>query len=112
MQWDSENIYVVETATDLPDVLSRFVLYHLLYAPIGLYYSPDEVNLVAISDKSALTSTTTALADITDVINTGSQKIAGYPVFNVTTGLPVWAVGNADGDVWNDATGATAHTPV
>lgn len=59
-----------------------------------------------------VTSTTAALAAIGNAINTTADKVAGYEVFNTTTGLPVWAVGAADGDVWNDATGATAHTPV
>jgi len=58
------------------------------------------------------TSTTTALTSISNAINTSAQKVAGTVIFNTTTGAPVYAVGNADGSVWNDATGATAHTPV
>ncbi len=58
------------------------------------------------------TSTTAALAAIGDAINTSDEKEAGFSVFNTTTGLPVWALGNTDGAVWVDATGATAHTPV
>ena len=58
------------------------------------------------------TSTTTALADITAAINTDAGKVAGSMVFNTTSGAPVWAAGNADGSVWVDATGTTAHTPV
>lgn len=61
---------------------------------------------------TTVVSTTTALADITDAINTSADKIDGYEVFNTTTNIPVWANGSADGDVWTDATGATAHTPV
>lgn len=61
---------------------------------------------------AAITATTTQLNDITDAINTSALKVAGYEVFNTTTGAPVWATGNADGSVWNDATGATANTPV
>jgi hypothetical protein len=47
----TENVFVVPTADNLPDELSRFVIYHLLYDPgdgEGLYYSPDEINLVKI----------------------------------------------------------------
>lgn len=58
------------------------------------------------------TATTTDLADITAKINTSVQKVAGTLVFNTTTGAPVWSVGSADGSIWNDATGSTAHTPV
>jgi hypothetical protein len=58
------------------------------------------------------TATTTELADITNAINTTVLKVAGYMVFNTTTGAPVWAIGAADGSVWNDATGTLAHTPV
>jgi hypothetical protein len=56
--------------------------------------------------------TTTELEDITDPVNTSVAKHAGYMVWNSTTENPVWAVGSADGDLWVDATGATAHTPV
>jgi len=58
------------------------------------------------------TSTTTLLNDIASTTNTSFLKIAGFPVFNLTTSKPVWALGSADGDLWVDATGATAHTPV
>ena len=58
------------------------------------------------------TSDTTNLTDITNAINTDVYKEVGFMVFNTTTNKPVWAIGSADGDVWKDATGATAHTPV
>lgn len=66
----------------------------------------------AIKGAIIVTATTTQLADITDAINTGAAKVAGYEVWNSTTSAPVWAVGNADGSLWVDGTGATAHTPV
>ena len=56
-------------------------------------------------------STTAALASITNAINT-IGKYEGLDVWNRTTGKPVWAVGGLAGDVWKDATGAVAHTPV
>lgn len=56
-------------------------------------------------------TTTTALNDITNIINT-EDKFDGGMVFNTTTNIPVWATGNTAGAVWVDATGATAHTPV
>jgi len=58
-----------------------------------------------------VTSTTTALVDIGNAINTAG-KVIGKEVFNTTTGLPVWAVGTTAGALWNNATGTTAHTPV
>lgn len=58
------------------------------------------------------TATTAELEALADARNTDARKVAGYQVFNTTTNKPVWAVGNATGDVWVDATGATAHTPV
>ena len=57
-------------------------------------------------------TTTTALADVSDAINTAAGKVDGAMVFNTTTNKPVWAVGAADADVWVDATGSTAHSPV
>lgn len=59
-----------------------------------------------------ITATTTELEDVTDNINTSPLKIEGYQVFNSTTNIPVWATGNVAGNVWVNATGATAHTPV
>lgn len=70
----------------------------------GRWLRVDSLPKVFISD-------TTNLTDITNTINTSAFKEAGRMVFNTTTNKPVWAVGSADGDVWVDATGATAHTP-
>lgn len=56
-------------------------------------------------------ATTTQLVDKTNTVNTTYKK-AGRSIFNTTTGKPVWAVGSNATDVWKDATGATAHTPV
>lgn len=58
------------------------------------------------------TATTAQLADVTHAVNTSAQKVEGACVFNSTTNLPVYAAGNADADVWVDATGSTAHSPV
>lgn len=47
----TENVYVVATAADLPDELSRFVLYNLLYDPgagVGMYYTSDGTNLLRL----------------------------------------------------------------
>lgn len=72
----------------------------------------DNFNEVYAGAVATAVATTVELEDITDAINTDTAKVAGYMVFNTTTGAPVWAIGDADGDVWNDATGAVAHTPV
>lgn len=66
--------------------------------------TPNDLNIVY--------GTTAELVDISGVFNTMNQKVAGFYVWNSTTGAPVWAIGPADGDVWVDGTGATAHTPV
>lgn len=57
------------------------------------------------------TSTTAALEDVADAINT-TGKFAGKGIFNTTTGIPAWATGSAAADDWNDATGASEHAPV
>jgi hypothetical protein len=57
------------------------------------------------------TATTTELENISSYINTGPEKVAGTLYRNSNTGKLVTAVGSADGDVWQDATGATVHTP-
>jgi hypothetical protein len=56
-------------------------------------------------------STSTALEAVANAINT-SGKVVGKVVFNSTTGAPVWATGTTAADVWNDASGELAHTPV
>lgn len=58
------------------------------------------------------TATTTQLADITAEINTSDNKVAGYMVWNSTTGIPVWADGSGAGDTWSGADGLVDHTPV
>ena len=52
------------------------------------------------------------LNDITDVVNTDAGKSQGAQLFNSSQNVPVWAVGNADGDVWVDGAGTTVNTPV
>lgn len=52
----SENIYVVATADDLPDILSRYVIYNCLYDPgqgIGLYYTSDGATLTRVGQSPA-----------------------------------------------------------
>ena len=69
-----ENVYVVATAADLPDVLSRFIIYHLLYDPgdgVGLYYSDDESTLSKVSSGAGFVTIDTA------------QTITGLKTFNV-----------------------------
>lgn len=66
----------------------------------------------AIKGAIIVSETATNLADITNAINTGAAKVAGYEVWDSTNSQPVWAVGNADGSVWVDGTGTTVHTPV
>jgi hypothetical protein len=67
---------------------------------------------VLTQSDSARTATTTELEQDTDAINTAAEKVEGFMVFNSTTNIVVWAAGAGDTDVWVDATGATAHTPV
>jgi hypothetical protein len=57
-------------------------------------------------------ATDAELDDITDAINTDPGKRQGSMIYNSSQDIPVWAVGNADGDLWVDGTGATVNTPV
>ncbi len=59
-----------------------------------------------------VTSTTTKLADVGDAINTAAAKVKGYMVLNITTGVTVFASGNADADVWHFYDETTAHSPI
>ncbi len=67
---------------------------------------------VLTQSDTARAATTANFVEGLSAINKAADKVAGFMVFNTTTGAPVWATGNAATDVWNDATGATAHTPV
>ena len=62
-------------------------------------------------DLGFVTATTAQLADKTHAINT-LDKYVTKPVFNSTTEKFVFAQGYEDTDVWNDAVGALAHTPI
>jgi hypothetical protein len=59
---------------------------------------------------NTLTSTTAALANIGDNINTAG-KFIGKQVYNTTTSQPVWATNSGAGAVWKDAQAVTKHTP-
>jgi len=72
-----ENVYVVESAADLPDELSRFVIYHLLYDPgtgTGLYYSADESTLTKVDAPAG--------AEVNDL--TAAVTWANVPDANIT----------------------------
>ncbi len=48
----NDNVYVIETADDLPDELSQWTLYNLQFDPgagVGLYFSPDGTSLVRLA---------------------------------------------------------------
>ena len=56
-------------------------------------------------------ATTTNLNLATATINTNGKE-AGTMVWNITTNQPVWASGSAATDIWKNAIGGDAHTPV
>lgn len=76
-----ENVYVVATAADLPDVLSRFIIYHLLYDPgdgVGLYYSDDESTLTPVSSAAA------EINDLTVAVTWANVPVANIPNLNTS----------------------------
>ena len=88
------------------------------------YWNPEDNDGVseataistAVADSAAtlverVSTTTTALEDVADAINT-VDKYAGKMVWNATTGIPDWADGPLDEDTWSGADGAVDHTPV
>tara|TARA_R110000851_G_scaffold4635_1_gene18866 strand:- start:22 stop:2289 length:2268 start_codon:yes stop_codon:yes gene_type:complete len=64
-----------------------------------------------VSEGGGNVTTTAALADIANEINT-MGKYDGKQVYNADTNFPLWASGSAASSVWRDATASTAHTPV
>ena len=57
-----------------------------------------------------VSTTTAALADIDDAINT-TDKFAGKLVYNATTGAVCVSEGSTAAAVWNGADGTADHTP-
>lgn len=53
----------------------------------------------------------TALADVSDAVNTAATKVAGTVVFDSTNSKIKIATGDADDDTWVDADGTNAVTP-
>ncbi len=85
---------------------------HTEFTSIGTNTHAQIDTHLANSNIHLISSTTSALEDQTDSINTSSDKVLGYAVFNTTTKVVVFASGNADNSVWHYYNGATAHTPV
>jgi len=56
--------------------------------------------------------TSTELNDVSDLVNTSERKVAGFTIFNSTTGHLVTAAGPDANDVWVDGSGNTINTPV
>jgi len=84
-----ENVYVVATVADLPDVLSRFVIYNLLYDPgagVGLYYTSDGSALIRLDPA--------AVAEVNDL--TAAVTWANVPDANITVGSVTQHVGSID----------------
>jgi hypothetical protein len=68
-------------------------------------------NLISTGYFHVRGATTAALDAIANAINTGAGKVQGAMVYNTDTDNPVYAAGNADGSIWVDGAGATAHSP-
>lgn len=85
---------------------------HTLFSNIGTNTHAQIDTHISNLSIHLVTSTTAALEDITDSINTGAAKELGYMVLNTDTGLTVFASGNTDGAVWHYYDESTAHTPV
>lgn len=56
------------------------------------------------------TATTADLDSATSIVNK-TFKSAGRMIFDTTTSVPVWALGELATDAWVDATGAVVNTP-
>jgi hypothetical protein len=91
----TDNVYLIETADDLPDILSQWTLYNLQFDPgsgAGLYFSPDGLSLVRLAaggGGGGVASFNARIGIVTSVI----ADYAGFYVdsFNTRTG-PVVAI--------------------
>jgi hypothetical protein len=72
---------------------------------------PEQNSGITLGNGATWYATSAELASVTHIINTVGKYI-GRRVWNGTTGKWVYATGSAAADVWNDAVGALAHTPI
>lgn len=103
-------LWIEERSTAGQDLAAYGQLWVKTASP-NIFMFTDDVGLDQ-QVQTIITATTTELEAIANAINTDDSKVAGFNVFNTTTGSPVWAVGSTDGAVWNDGTGTLAHTPI
>lgn len=108
-----DNVYVIETADDLPEVLSQWTLYNLQFDPgsgAGLYFSPDGLSLVRLAaggGGGGVASFNTRIGIVTSI----AADYAGFYVdsFNTRIGAVVPLTGDYAGfyvDSFQGRTGA------
>jgi len=108
-----DNVYVIKTADDLPQELSQWTLYHLLYDPgagVGLYYSPDGLALTRLASGGGGGGVTSFEGRV-GIVTAIAADYAGFYVdsFNGRTGAVVPLVADYAGfymDSFNSRTGA------
>lgn len=97
----TDNVYLIETADDLPQILSQWTLYNLQFDPgagIGLYFSPDGSSLVRLAaggGGGGVTSFNSRVGIVVPVI----ADYAGFYAdsFNTRTGAVVPQTGDYAG---------------
>ncbi len=106
-------LFLKENATVIPTLALHGGIY-VQNATKVLNYRNSDGDVFAIGGVGAdqPTSTTAALEDVTNIINTQARKVTGFTVYNASTKKLVSATSQLDNSVWVDATGATVHTPV
>jgi len=101
---------VVSDRYTINDVLKEDLRPYVSDASTGGTNLLVSLRTTATENNDTPTGTNTGLNDITNAINT-ENKYAGKRVWNTSDNRPVYAVGSAAGDVWNDAAGSTYNTP-
>jgi polygalacturonase len=101
---------VVADRYTINDVLKEDLRPYVSDASTGGTNLLVSLRTTATENNDTPTGTNTGLNDITNAINT-ENKYAGKRVWNTSDNRPVYAVGSAAGDVWNDAAGSTYNTP-
>ena len=102
---------VVADRYSIADVLKEDLSPYVSDASSGGTNLLVSLRTTATENNGTPTGNNTVLSAVGDVINT-QNKYAGKRVWNVSTNMPVYAVGSAAGDVWNNAAGTTSNTPV
>lgn len=98
----TDNVYLVQSAEDLPDALSQWTLYNLLYDPgdgIGLYFSSDGITLIKLASGGGGGGVDSFIGRTGAVVAVEEDYELFYLLTGETLGPPFFGKQTVEGDV-------------